>query len=203
MSDQPRIQRPSLSSQFKGTGTDRAAGLGKLLPPAPARNPDKPPAAIKQSEGAPRPQENSAAAPPISLSTSQKKEPAKKRSSASTGGLRNITAYFEPDVFDAVFAARRTGVAAGKRDKSYDELLVEALGTVTIDDLVTHFQPAEIVSGGLLQGRNRRVSNLETVQRQISLSVQQRDALDDIAAEVGAPSRNALINATFRLALLP
>lgn len=198
MSDQPRIQRPSLSSQFKGTGTDRAAGLGKLLPPAPARTP----AVIKQSEGAPRSQENAAAAPPTSPVTSRKKEPAKKSSSASTGGLRNITAYFEPEVFDAVFTARRTGVAAGKRDKSYDELLVEALETVTIDDLTTHFRPAETVSGGLLQGRNRRASNLETVQRQIRLSDQQRDVLDNIAAEVGAPSRNALINATFRLALL-
>ncbi len=194
MSDQPRIQRPSLSSQFKGTGTERAAGLGKLLPPAPAR----PPAAMKQPEGGPRAQGNSAEAP----TTGRKKEQSKKPSTASTGGLRNITAYFEPDVFDAVFAARRAGVPAGKRDKTYDELLVEALGTVTIDDLTTHFQPTENVSAGLLQGRSRRVSNLETVQRQIRLSDQQRDVLDDIAAKVGAPSRNALINATFRIALL-
>lgn len=198
MSDQPRIQRPSLSSQFKGTGTERAAGLGKLLPPAPAR----PQTAMKQPEGGPRAQDNSAEAPPNAPSTGRKKEQAKKPSLASTGGLRNITAYFEPDVFDAVFAARRAGVPAGKRDKSYDELLVEALGAVTIDDLTRHFQPTETVSAGLLQGRNRRVSNLETVQRQIRLSDQQRDVLDDIAAEVGAPSRNALINAAFRIALL-
>lgn len=191
MSANRPIQRASLADQFKGSGSTRATGLSGLLPPTKSQ-PSTPPASATTS--APEPPATSAAERPTT--------PRRTKTPEASNATKNITVYFDVDVFETVYAARREGVAPTDRDRTYDEILVDALSRVSIADLQNHFTSDDAPAVGLLQPRNRRVSNPESVQRQIRLNESQREAIDNLASQVGAPSRNAFINAAYRLAFL-
>lgn len=204
MTEQPRIKRAGLGSQFKGAGTDRASGLSGLLPPArPERSrPDEKPADRPREAAAPVVEEPKQPSPKQSPAGVRDNSGSPRTSKAAKTGLQNVTAYLEPEVFAAVRIARRDGVDPNERDKTYDELLVEALNKVGADSLREHFAPAEVLSGSLLQGRKRAGIRAATVQRQIRLDSGQIAALDALAQEVGAKDRTSLINAAYRLAFV-
>lgn len=199
MSEQPRIKRAGLGAQFKGAGSDRASGLNGLLPPAPPRSraatAEQPGTDVELGE-----QTNEAKTPRTARRVEGTRAP--RASSAAKTGPQNVTVYLEPEVFAAVRIARRDGVQADERDKTYDELLVEALDKVGIDALQAHFVPVESRAGGLLQARSRASGRTATVQRQVRLDAAQIAALDELAGKVGAKDRTTLINGAYRLAYL-
>lgn len=204
MTEQPRIKRAGLGSQFKGTGIDRASGLGGLLPPAPPKQSKQgaQPGDPSRKAAAPVVEEPKQSSPKQSPASSREATGSPRNSKVAKTGLQNVTAYLEPDVFAAVRVARREGVAPNERDKTYDELLVEALDKIGANALREHFAPAEVPSGSLLQGRKRAGVRAATVQRQIRLDSGQIAALDALAMEVGAKDRTTLINGAYRLAYL-
>lgn len=204
MTEQPRIKRAGLGSQFKGAGIDRASGLGGLLPPARPKqsSPRKDPADQPRETAAFVDEEPKQASPKQSPASVRETNGSPRTSKTAKTGLQNVTAYLEPEVFAAVRIARRDGVDPNERDKTYDELLVEALDKVGADSLRKHFAPAEVLAGTLLQGRKRASIRAATVQRQIRLDSDQIAALDALAIEVGAKDRTSLINGAYRLAFL-
>jgi hypothetical protein len=115
----------------------------------------------------------------------------------------NVVAYLGRDVYSAVRVARRAGVPAGDPEKSYDQLLVEALSVVTVEELAEHFRLTSLDPGGsLLPSRRRRPRGNGAAQLNFRLTVAQKGHLAELAARVGAPSRSALVDAALGLALL-
>jgi len=185
------VERPKLGSAFSGGVSERASGLSGLLSPRPAQQPSSvetdnvqkaldPPSPVKVRRESPR-------APKVTTDDQ----------------VFNVVAYLERDVYAAVRVARRAGIAASEPDKSYDQLLVEALGLVTVGELTDHFRP-ELPDAGhsLLPARQRRTRGSGTAQLNFRLTSAQKNHLAELATRVGAPSRSSLVDAALRLALL-
>ncbi len=190
------VERPKLGAAFSGGTHDRASGLSGLLAPRPIQVP--PPAA---SDKTPVPAEAVTSAKTIKRETSARTV----RTTVPTGDeVSNVVAYLEREVYAAVRVARRTGIAPSEPDKSYDQLLVEALAIVTIDELTQHFRPVTPDAGdSLLIGRQRRPRGSgATTQLNFRLTQAQKTNLEDLGKRVGAPSRSALVDAALRLALV-
>lgn len=178
-----KINRPNLSGAFSGGGEapSRSAGLRGLL-----QSPERP-------ADAPRPEAPAAV----------EAKPRTATRVPSGTAVANVAAYLEPDVLQAVKSARREGVEPGAAERTYDELLVQALSAVSEEDLASHFAPEPAASGaGLLAPRQARNRGKTGIQIQIRLDGAQRDSLEQLAAKVGAPSRSALANAAYRLHFL-
>lgn len=201
----PEIKRTSLADAFKGAGTEDAAELtGLLAPRRPAATGEKPaaprPATKKPkfTEPAPvAPERNVVPAPAV-----VKTAPA--ANDATKNKVNNVPAYVDPVVLRAVRAARREGVPAGDPEKTYDELLVDALESVSFDRIRAVFSPEdENAEGGLLQRRKRRTRGEGGTQIQLRMTKGQEEELAALTASAGAPSRSAFVTAAFRLAYLP
>ncbi len=188
---EPQIDRPSLADAFKGSGSGRAASLGGLLPkttrPIATEAPTEP--ATPRQKPTPKAAERPAAP---------------RRGSAQHEGVQNVAVYLEPDILTLVRAAKTRTAAAGEPDKTYDELLVDALDHIPAEQLRATFAgtPAER-SGGPLQRRTRRPRGSGGIQIQLRLDGNQRRALDELTADAGAPSRSALVATAYRLHLAP
>ena len=179
----PHPERRSLAAAFKPTTPDRAAGLGDILPrpaqPTPATEIARTPTRqAPQSTGATR------------------------RRAASIDIVINVPVYLEPDLLTLVREAKRRGIGLGEREHTYDELLVNALDALDMVQLATPFAAIDASPGrGPLQPRIRRQRGTAGIQVQLRLNGTQRDALDALVTEVGAPSRSALAAAAYRLHL--
>lgn len=199
----PEIKRSSLADAFKGAGAEDAADLAGLLPrrksttqagkPVPAHTTPPTTAALAPVE---RP-----AAAPIAAA-----EPVKSVSSTSDAAKKkvdNVPAYVDAIVLAAVRAARREGVPAGEPEKTYDELLVDALEVVPLERIRAIFTPdEENAEGGLMQRRQRRTRGGGGTQIQLRMSKAQEEELAGLTESVGAPSRSAFVTAVYRLAYL-
>lgn len=196
MSD-PQIERASLADAFKGSGSGRAASLGGLLPktnrPETARPAD-----------APRVTEPAAPRPKASPKPTTERAAAPRRAAPQHEGVQNVAVYLEPEILAAVRAAKTRNATAGKPESTYDELLVDALDHIPAEQLRAAFAgtPAEH-TGGPLQRRVRRARGSGGIQIQLRLDGTQRRALDELAADAGAPSRSALVATAYRLHLSP
>lgn len=190
------INRPTLKDSFGGA-PERGSGLAGLL------STPKPTAAEQEPQ---KPEQ----APPEATTPKPAQAPAPKTQPAAQADAKSpddaivpVGVYLEPEVLAVVKAERRRGRGAGEPDRKYHELLVEALGKVTLNDLTAAFSaPAQPVNS-LLQPRPRRQRGVAGIQIQPQLSRQQTATLDQLVEQVGAPSRSALIAAAFRLAYMP
>jgi hypothetical protein len=185
------VERPKLGAAFGGGGSERASGLSGLLAPRPVGQPSSPePDKVKTTIDAPS-------------AVKGRRETSRAPKATSEDQVSNVVAYLEREVYAAVRVARRAGVADSEPDKSYDQLLVEALGVVTVEELVDHFRPVIPNPGdSLLPMRQRRIRGSGAAQLNFRLTTAQKNHLADLAARVGAPSRSALVDAALRLALL-
>lgn len=200
MSTPDKIQRPSLARAFAPAATpDHTAGLSGLLPPVTDRpEPAQPDAAPRADK---RPVTTEATSPQIS---EIKPLRTVRRASQDEGGVVNVGVYLEADVLDATRRAKRARTSDDQPDKTYDELLVDALAAVSEDDLRAYFRPAKAEDNdSLLQARRRRPRGSGGIQVQLRLEVGQRATLDQLADRVGAGSRSALVAAAYRLAYSP
>lgn len=194
---EPQIDRPSLADAFKGSGSGRAASLGGLLPkntrpaePTPADT------AVAVEPATPRQK-------PITKPTAER-TPAPRRVPAQHQGVQNVAVYLEPDILALVRAAKSRTTAAGEPEKTYDELLVDALDHISIEQLRAVFTGTPTApSGGPLQRRTRRARGSGGIQIQLRLDGDQRRALDELAAAADAPSRSALVATAYRLHFAP
>lgn len=196
----PEIKRSSLADAFKGAGSEDAAELTGLLAPrkpSPPREASTPaPATPDRSESTPK----APAAEPVAAVTPATREAAPADPAKSK--VDNVPAYINPVVLAAVRVARREGIAAGEPDKTYDELLVDALERVPLEEIRAIFAPEDAEAGGLLQRRKRRSRGAGGTQIQLRITGAQEDELTELAASVGAPSRSAFVNEVYRLAFL-
>ncbi|EYT57128.1 hypothetical protein [Microbacterium sp. UCD-TDU] len=189
----PEIKRSSLADAFKGAGSEDAAELTGLLAP---RKPSPPrEAATSQPARADAPAAEPVAAVRPAPREAAPADPAKNK-------VDNVPAYINPVVLAAVRVARREGIAAGEPDKTYDELLVDALERVPLEEIRAIFAPEDAEAGGLLQRRKRRSRGAGGTQIQLRITGAQEDELTELAASVGAPSRSAFVNEVYRLAYL-
>ncbi|MDR7184615.1 hypothetical protein J2X85_001638 [Microbacterium trichothecenolyticum] len=179
------IERPSLADAFKGTGENRAAGLAGLLPTV-APPPSTDAKAAKTREVA--------AAPIVERPAREKRAPKPPSSQPEHVGVDNVAAYLPPDVLALVRAEKARRVDPSGHQPTYDELLVEALATVTVDELRAAFTAARVAGGGLIPKRSRAPRGTGTIQVQIRLDGTQRVALEELRETVEAPSRSALIS---------
>lgn len=193
------IERPSLADAFKGGGVpDRSAGLSDLLaPPRPTVAVAIP---VAQTAPTPTPTAPIADAPEPRRRTSP--APGKVSSLAETVDVGNVGVYIEPEVLEVLRRARRIGVAPGDAEKTYDELLVEALAKVSINDLRAHFTPNDPATTSLLPRRRRRLRGTAGIQVQLRLDPHQLAVIDSLKTQAGAPSRSAFVAASYRLSLL-
>ncbi len=194
---EPQIERPNLADAFKGSGSGRAASLGGLLPkntrPADPATADT---AVAVEPAAPRqkPTPKPATERPMAV----------RRAAAQHAGVQNVAVYLEPDILALVRAAKTRTTTAGEPDKTYDELLVDALDHIPTEQLRAEFASAPTEhSAGPLQRRARRARGSGGIQIQLRLDGDQRRALDELTADAGAPSRSALVAAAYRLHLAP
>lgn len=194
---EPRINRPSLADAFKGSGSGRAASLGGLLPKT-------------TSPAKPNPPDTSMAIEPAAPRQKSTPKPSAERTSAPRRiptqheGVQNVAVYLEPDILAVVRAAKSNTAAAGDPDRTYDELLVDALDHIPTEQLVEAFAGTPTATnGGPLQRRARRARGSGGIQIQLRLDGNQRRALDELTADVGAPSRSALVAAAYRLHFAP
>lgn len=183
----PRLERRNLAAAFKPATPDRAAGLGGILPrPAPPA-PSSPSDEVARTADRPAPQR-------ISGTT--------RTRGASIDIVINVPVYLEPDLLALVREAKRRGIGSGEREHTYDELLVNALDTIDMSQLAAKFAAIDAGPGrGPLQPRIRRQRGTAGIQVQLRLNRTQRDSLDALVTEVGAPSRSALAAAAYRLHL--
>lgn len=194
---EPQIDRPSLADAFKGSGSGRAASLGGLLPktthPAEPTPGDK---AVAVEPATPRQK-------PTPKPTGER-TPGPRRVPAQHEGVQNVAVYLEPDILALVRAAKTRTTAVGEPDKTYDELLVDALDHISIEQLRAAFTGTPTAaSGGPLQRRTRRARGSGGIQIQLRLDGAQRRALDELTADASAPSRSALVATAYRLHLAP
>lgn len=185
------INRPTLGGAFSGASTpDRGAGLSDLLPP-----PKKPAEKKPEAESVDKPTQ-------LSTPKSRKATVRAAADVAEGDAVSNVGVYLEPEVLDAVKKQRRAGRAPGESDRQYDEILVDALGKVSLEELSAQFAVPLRETNSLLQPRKRRPQGISGVQIQPRLSRSQKETLDDLIRQTGAPSRSALISAAFRLAYM-
>lgn len=193
---EPQIDRPSLADAFKGSGGGRAASLGGLLPKG------TPPADVDAAPSTPP----SAAPAPKTRATPTKptaeRAAAPQRRPQDHEGVQNVAVYLEPDILALVRAAKSRTAAVGEPDKTYDELLVDALDHIPTEQLRAQFAAdAPARNDGPLQRRTRRPRGSGGIQIQLRLDGSQRRALDQLTADADAPSRSALVAAAYRLHL--
>ncbi|TCJ21805.1 hypothetical protein E0W80_15815 [Microbacterium sp. PI-1] len=196
----PEIKRSSLADAFKGAGSEDAAELTGLLAP---RKPSPPREAATPAPASPDATESTPNAPEAEAAAAVTPEP---REAAPADPVKNkvdnVPAYINPVVLAAVRVARREGIAAGEPDKTYDELLVDALERVPLEEIRAIFAPEDAEAGGLLQRRKRRSRGTGGTQIQLRITGAQEDELTELAASVGAPSRSAFVNEVYRMAYL-
>jgi hypothetical protein len=189
------VERPKLGAAFSGGVPDRSSGLSELLAARPRQgsSPAEPTKAPIETEVAPPAQ-------------TIKKDPSTRGAKAPApegDKVSNVVAYLEGEVYAAVRVARRAGVPPSEPDKSYDQLLVEALAIVTVEELLEHFRPVVPDAGdSLLVARQRRPRGSGAAQLNFRLTESQKANLVELGKRVGAPSRSALVDAALRLALV-
>lgn len=196
----PEIKRSSLADAFKGAGSEDAAELTGLLAP---RKPSPRPEAATSAPVSPEAAESAPQAPPAAPAAHVAPAPrgaTTAQADAVKNKVDNVPAYINPVVLAAVRVARREGIAAGEPDKTYDELLVDALERVPLEQIRAIFAPEDAEAGGLLQRRKRRSRGAGGTQIQLRITGAQEDELTELAASVGAPSRSAFVNEVYRLA---
>jgi hypothetical protein len=199
----PEIKRTSLADAFKGAGTEDAAELTGLLPRRKSATPGEKPATARPSTTALAASEPAVAPEPAAPPAPTAEKISTPSSTATKNKVDNVAAYIDPEVLVAVRVARREGVPAGDPEKTYDELLVDALELVPLDRVREIFAPeAENAEGGLLQRRKRRTRGGGGTQIQLRMSKAQEEELGALTESVGAPSRSAFVTAVFRLAYL-
>lgn len=193
----PEIRRTSLADAFKGSGSDDAAELTGILARRRPAQPASPTPAVEKETATPTvPSAPTARARKTSI-------PLKKPATEAQTAIRNVPAYIDPDVLTAVRIARRSGIPAEAPDKTYDELLVEALERVTVDQIRNELSPGlSATDAGPLQRRQRRARGRGGVQIQLRMNAAQESDLANLTSDVGAASRSAFVNAAFRLAFL-
>jgi len=180
----PHPERRNLAAAFKPTTPDRAAGLGDIL-----SRPAQPTPAIEIARTPNRQAPRSTGG-------------ATRKRAASIDIVINVPVYLEPDLLTLVREAKRRGIGPGEREHTYDELLVNALDSLDMIQLAAPFAAIDASPGrGPLQPRIRRQRGTAGIQVQLRLNGTQRDALDALVTEVGAPSRSALAAAAYRLHL--
>jgi len=187
------IKRPNLASAFKGVTPDRAEGLLGLLPPAtPAAIPKTDAESMSANAPSDRPE------PPTSGRDGRRKP---REAHHEYVGVVNVAAYIEPELLAVVRSAKRN-VPIGERERTYDELLVDALNNVESDRLASEFaSPTPRLGASPMLPRVRRKRGTEGIQIQLRLDGAQRASLDAIVQDAGAPSRSALVAAALRLHL--
>ncbi|MFT4284354.1 MAG: hypothetical protein QM598_05910 [Protaetiibacter sp.] len=193
MTDQPKIVQPKLASAFSGGAPDRAAGLSGLLP--------------KRTGDAPGVSAESAATPAKAPAKTArpvdkpKAEPVDKpKAEPRAEEVKEVGTYLDPDVVAQLRTARRDGVKPGEPERTYDELLVDALAKVAIEKISAAFEIGSSSDNEGMPRRIRRAKGTGTNLIQHRLSTEQRDYLDRLAEKTGAPSRSALVNTVYRLA---
>lgn len=202
----PEITRSNLADAFKGAGAEDAADLtGLLAPRKPVTRTEKntPPPAPPVAKGSTG-QDSAAPTPePMAPVKAAPKRAVTPSGDATRNKVDNVAAYIDPEVLAAVRAARREGVPAGDPEKTYDELLVDALERVSLDQIRGIFAPEDENSeGGLLQRRKRRTRGGGGTQIQLRMSKIQEEELIALTESVSAPSRSAFVTAVYRLAFL-
>lgn len=193
--------RPDLSQAFKGKGQppDRAAGLVGLLSAAPAKEASVPPPASTQSDAAP-----ANASPAVTVAREEaagaiaSTRPAARRSTAALQtAVTNVGVYLPPELRSRAQEAIRV------RTITYADLLVESFDQVTDEQLRAEFAPLQpAVTGSPMPTRLRRRTGEAGIQVQLRLDADQKRWLDGRVAQLGAPSRSALVAAVLKLALL-
>lgn len=170
------------------------------LAPA-SKLPKPPPRRVRPvDETAPEPVQDSdggEAAPKASRRPATATEPRGKRRPlpGGVGPLRGTTLSLPVDLVSQVRErARAEGIVLG-------EMLLDALAA-TREDLRGQFKDNQAaVSDGLFVRRSRRASNGATAHLGVRLLAENLDVIDKLVAEVGAPSRSALIAAALRMYL--
>lgn len=187
--------RPDLSQAFKGKGQppDRAAGLAGLLSSAPAQETSTPPPAavdVTAEEVVTVSREKATAA------VGSTRAPARRSAAQLPTAVTNVGVYLPAEVRSRAQAEIRA------RAITYADLLVESFDQVTDDQLRHEFAPLQPAVTGTMPSRARRRRGQPGIQVQLRLDTEQRVWLDGRVAELGAPSRSALVATVFALALL-
>jgi len=183
------MTRKNLGGMFEpGASEDPADSLKGFLPPKPTKRKAPPLADRAVQEEVPREVEVEAAAGTPSSRKRNVKQP-------------HSSVYLPANVYKAL---RKESLAASQ---SYTELLFRALSRVSKEKLASCF--GGVVASGLPEGmpgaaplRKRRGGGEGGTQIQLRLTSDQVAWIDDVyCAEVGAPTRSALISSLFALDL--
>jgi hypothetical protein len=130
-----------------------------------------------------------------------RQQPATKKAAASAvktsetvpGALRNVGVYLPPallaDVKDAVYQGRTT----------YADLLIDAFDALEDERIASEFTPETTLTSSGMPRRAPRKRGEAGIQIQLRLDGLQVAWLDGKVAELGAPSRSALVSAVFKL----
>lgn len=210
MTDQPKIVQPKLASAFSGGAPDRAAGLSGLLPKRTGDTPSvnaetaaKPKAPAKPARPVDKPKVQPVEEPTAEVASPprvSKQDTPRSRRSSTSGAVKEVGTYLDPDVVMQLRTARREGVQPGEPDRTYDELLVDALAKVSTEKISAAFETDLSSDDGGMPRRIRRAKGTGTNLIQHRLSTEQREYLDRLAEKTGAPSRSALVNTVYRIA---
>jgi hypothetical protein len=192
--------RPDLSQAFKGKGQppDRAAGLAGLLSAAPAHETSVPPPATASID-----EPTADATPTVTLSREVAPAAVAKTRPAGRGQPAALqSAVTNVGVYLPVEVRSRAQEEIRARAITYADLLVESFDQVTDDQLRNEFAPLQPAVTGTMPSRARRRRGQPGIQVQLRLDTEQRAWLNERVAELGAPSRSALVATVFALALL-
>lgn len=210
MTDQPKIVQPKLAGAFSGGAPDRAAALSGLLPKRTAdttsantETPAKTAAPTKPARASDKPKAQPVEVPPAEVSTappaSSTGTPRPTRQVAPDAVIE-VGMYLDPEIVQQLRTARRDGVKPGEPERTYDQLLVDALAKVDGAAIAAAFVTDSSSDSEGMPRRIRRPKGTGTALIQHRLSIAQRDYLDRLAEKTGAPSRSALVNTVYRLA---
>lgn len=190
--------RPDLSQAFKGKGQppDRAAGLAGLLSPTPAQETSTPPPAPPAAGDVPAEEVMTVSREKATAAVGTTHAVARRSAAQLQTAVTNVGVYLPAEVRSRAQAEIRA------RAITYADLLVESFDQVTDDQLRHEFAPLQPAVTGTMPSRARRRRGQPGIQVQLRLDTEQRVWLDGRVAELGAPSRSALVATVFALALL-
>ncbi len=194
-----RPSRRSLAGAFRptpGPGDDRGVALVGLLPP---REPARPQPPLKQDEAqgrgddadarnvkSPADQERIGDAPVAK----EARPESGRRAGVPLDRVRNVAIYLPVELL------RKLRETARSRELTYADLLVEA-ASAHLESVAPRLAPPPPTTshGGGMPSRATRRAPAPGVQVQFRLDGHQIAWLDEQAADLGAPSRTALVSA--------
>ena len=186
-------ERPSLAEAFRPAPAGRGAKLEGILAPKRRGNPGN-----RVGEGAVLgalmesavlPEVKPKSVPLAEPGTSNRPE----TPSAVPGVTRNVGVYLPPALHESVKEAARRGRT------TYGDLLVDAFDSIDESLLARHFNPRTAITSGSMPRRTRRPRGTAGIQIQVRLDDSQLQWLDNKVADLGAPSRSALVSAAYQL----